>query len=208
MRAFRLYLPAAGCAVLLHAVIAVAGQGFMNLPATREPGEEAGPDLPLSLRISVAKQGPSPAAAITHAAPGAEPAYIVPENPTAESGRASPAAGSVRNLAQHYASVITGGGLYQKPRPLAEINPVYPLGARLRNEQGEVVYRVFVSATGRIERIERARTSGVEELDEAAHAALLRTGFSPAFLRGKPIAGQVLIRITFKWRKMGEYYEK
>jgi protein TonB len=221
MKTLRLYLPAAGCAVLLHAIIMVCAQGFWGLPAAPESGREAGPDLTLSLRLIAAEDNPWAAdaatrdaaaaalraaepAPMTHDTPAPESTRVIPDTPQAEYARAAPvktAAARVRALAEHYSSMITVGGPYQKPRPLAEINPVYPIGARLRREQGVVVYRVFVSATGRIERIERERTSGSPELDEAARAALLYTGFSPALLRGKPIAGQVLIGIKFELGK-------
>jgi TonB family protein len=93
-----------------------------------------------------------------------------------------------------------GGGpnRYLKPRPVQEIKSIYPLEARMREQEGFVNLKVSVDATGGIEKINLVRSCGFSILDQAALEAVKNTLFAPAFYEGKPVAGQVIIRIDFR----------
>jgi protein TonB len=62
-------------------------------------------------------------------------------------------------------------------RRKSEIRPYYPLGARLRGEEGAVTVRVWVNGSGRARRCEVARSSGYPVLDEAAVDAARRARY-------------------------------
>ena len=62
-------------------------------------------------------------------------------------------------------------------RRKSEIRPYYPLGARLRGEEGAVTVRVWVKPSGRVSRSEVIRSSGFPALDEAAVDAARRARY-------------------------------
>ncbi|MCX6992368.1 MAG: energy transducer TonB [Kiritimatiellaeota bacterium] len=62
-------------------------------------------------------------------------------------------------------------------RMQSEIRPYYPLGARLRGEEGAVTVRVWVQPSGRARRCEVARSSGYPVLDESAVDAARRARY-------------------------------
>jgi TonB family protein len=62
-------------------------------------------------------------------------------------------------------------------RMQSEIRPYYPLGARVRGEEGAVTVRVWVNSSGRARRCEVARSSGYPALDEAAVDAARRARY-------------------------------
>ena len=87
----------------------------------------------------------------------------------------------------------------EKPRPLQPIDAqaIYPLGARLRGEEGAVRILIFIDVDGRIDDLEISQSSGFAALDRAAERAVRRTRFEPATRRSQPIAGELTITIRF-----------
>lgn len=75
--------------------------------------------------------------------------------------------------------------------------PVYPALSRRFGEQGKVMLRVFVNATGATEKVELRASSGSSRLDDAALDAVKRWRFVPARQGGLAVAAWVLIPITF-----------
>jgi protein TonB len=75
--------------------------------------------------------------------------------------------------------------------------PIYPASAKRLREQGRVLLRVLVTAQGTAERIEVARTSGVEVLDRAALDAVRRWRFVPARQGDAAVAAFVHVPIVF-----------
>ncbi len=58
-----------------------------------------------------------------------------------------------------------------------EVRPRYPLGSRLRGEEGVVTIRVWITASGRVSRAEVVETSGFPSLDEAGIKAARKATF-------------------------------
>jgi len=87
-----------------------------------------------------------------------------------------------------------------KPRPLAPIDAqaVYPLGSRLRGEEGAVRLSVRVDARGRVEHLEVVESSGFAALDRAAEKAVRYTRFVPATAGGRPVPDDLTITIRFR----------
>ena len=88
----------------------------------------------------------------------------------------------------------------QKPWPLRPIDAeaLYPLGARLRGEQGVVRLTVRVGTDGRVEELAIDESSGFRVLDQAAERAVRRTRFAPATRDQQPVVGELSIAIRFR----------
>jgi protein TonB len=88
----------------------------------------------------------------------------------------------------------------EKPRPLQPIDAeaVYPLGARLRGEDGAVRLKVRIGEDGRVEGLEIRESSGFTALDRAAERAVRRTLFAPATRNEQPVADELTITIHFR----------
>jgi protein TonB len=86
-----------------------------------------------------------------------------------------------------------------KPRPLRpiDVEAVYPLGARLRGEEGAVRLSARIGEDGRVDVVEIHASSGFAILDRAAERAVRRTRFSPATRNDRPVAGDITITIRF-----------
>lgn len=76
--------------------------------------------------------------------------------------------------------------------------PVYPLSARRRGIEGTVLLRVEVLPSGEPGRVEIARSSGDESLDDSAREAARQLRFNPAQKGGKPVSGWANIPYQFK----------
>lgn len=76
--------------------------------------------------------------------------------------------------------------------------PVYPLSARRRGIEGTVVLRVEVLTSGEPGRVEVARSSGDDSLDDSARDAVRQLRFNPAQKGGKAIVGWANVPYQFK----------
>ena len=76
--------------------------------------------------------------------------------------------------------------------------PYYPWLSRQRGEQGRVVLRVGVDATGKPFDVTIIRSSGHGRLDRAAAEALRQWRFKPARQGGRNVAGSVEVPVTFR----------
>ncbi|HEX5129354.1 MAG TPA: energy transducer TonB [Usitatibacter sp.] len=76
--------------------------------------------------------------------------------------------------------------------------PAYPVFAKRAREEGKVILRVQVDASGQVAGIEIHQSSGFERLDKAALAAVRRWRFEPARSGNRAIAGVALVPINFQ----------
>lgn len=76
--------------------------------------------------------------------------------------------------------------------------PEYPLSARRRGYEGEVVFRVLVLDNGDVGDLEILKTSGFEILDNSAHTALQEWKFIPGKLNGRSVSSWVKVPILFR----------
>jgi len=79
--------------------------------------------------------------------------------------------------------------------------PAYPLAARERRIEGDVVLRVSVDARGFVRGVEVARSSGEPMLDQAAIAAARAWRFLPAERAGTRVPDTVETAISFRLRR-------
>ncbi len=75
--------------------------------------------------------------------------------------------------------------------------PTYPPLSRMSGEEGRVVLKVFVTASGTASQVEVRNSSGSDRLDKAAVAAVSRWRFVPAKRGQEAVAAQVLVPIVF-----------
>ncbi len=142
-------------------------------------------------------------------APEADPAVALRSQPQAPPSAASrpdgseaavrPSGAAVQSILPPAAGRSTGrvNAAEVKPRPLQPIDPPYPLGSRLRGEQGVVRLRVRVAADGRVEGLEVERSSGFPALDRSAAKAVRKVRFSPAVRGRQPVAEWLTISVRF-----------
>lgn len=81
---------------------------------------------------------------------------------------------------------------------LANARPRYPWLSRQKGEQGRVVLRVSVDATGRAAAVTVAQSSGFGRLDRAAKRAVETWRFTPARRGGRALAGSVDVPVSFR----------
>jgi protein TonB len=88
----------------------------------------------------------------------------------------------------------------ERPRPLQpiDVEAVYPLGARLRGEEGAVRLVVRIGEDGRVDIVEIGESSGFTTLDRAAERAVRRTPFAPATRNGQPVIEEITITVRFR----------
>jgi protein TonB len=83
-------------------------------------------------------------------------------------------------------------------RPLSAIDPLFPIGSRIRGEQGDVRFQVWISTDGKLEKIQILQTSGYPALDRSAERALKRTRFAPRRVNGNAVPATLTILVRFQ----------
>jgi protein TonB len=86
------------------------------------------------------------------------------------------------------------------PRYGENPKPVYPLEARQKEYQGEVLLKVEVLQNGRVGEVEVEKSSGYEVLDQSALATVKKWRFIPAKKGGVAIPCWVNIPFKFQLR--------
>ncbi|MGB9108420.1 MAG: energy transducer TonB [Telluria sp.] len=75
--------------------------------------------------------------------------------------------------------------------------PEYPKSSLRNEEQGTVALRFTIAPTGRLLKLELARSSGFRELDRAAQNALSQCRFRPTSIKGQPV--QSPVDVQYVW---------
>lgn len=119
--------------------------------------------------------------------------------PPASSGKKGPTGKAAAASGPVSATVGVGNG----PRILDWVPPAYPLVARRLREQGRVLLRLRIDASGQVTRVQVVKSLGFG-LDEAAVAAVKRSRFQPATRHGMPVACIALLPVDFKLRSGDE----
>jgi protein TonB len=76
--------------------------------------------------------------------------------------------------------------------------PMYPVSARRRGQQGTVLLAVRVSADGRALDVKVRQSSGYALLDEAATAAVRDWEFEPARVNARSVKSEIEVPVQFK----------
>ena len=86
-------------------------------------------------------------------------------------------------------------GLDPPPRPLQDINPVYPEAAGL--QEGIVVLRLLISSVGEVDDVSVVRAAPPGLFDESALQAFRKARFSPGYFLGIPVRSQIFIEVGY-----------
>jgi len=88
------------------------------------------------------------------------------------------------------------------PTPVAigRIVPAYPRRARRKGHEGAVVVEIDVGADGKVDDVAVVESSGYDELDESAVAAVRTASFAPATEGGEGVRGRLRLTFEFKLR--------
>src|SRR5215470_7555145 len=185
-------------------------------PETPTPAVPPRPAPPPPQRPRLLHHAPPPPPSTSMKAPEPTPepevsSGIAPDS-TAESGNfavptgntlyAPPPARAPQEVkpyaAERYALAAT---LTELPRLIAQpdLRHFYPPEARRKQHEGSVVLRLWLDATGAVERAELISNPG-DGLGEAALRAARELRFSPAKLRGEPVATSVPFTLHFVLR--------
>ena len=115
----------------------------------------------------------------------------VPGDDTATTPRPEPAAPSTRAPARPALPD-------REAEPIARLQPTYPPEAFRAGEEGIVLVRAEIDASGMPSQVEVANGSGSRELDRAAVEAVRKWRFEPAVRNGKRVASTVQVPVDFK----------
>ena len=144
-------------------------------------------EVPKPMPRSVVRETPPPVLTAAAEAPSTPATFAVapqPAEPKVDAKPAAPAPAPV-SAARFDADYL------QNPKP------VYPPMSRRLGEQGKVVLRVRVSATGLAQEVEVKQGSGFARLDTAARDAVSRWRFVPAKRGEEPVESWVAVPIQF-----------
>ena len=139
----------------------------------------------------------------------AEPAPAPPEPPqqvattsTPKLATASPATqfgqAASLNAVANQASVSNEYQLLSQPYYVKRGQARYPLEAKKLRQEGTVVLTLYISARGRLDKIEVKESSGFPLLDEAAITAERQSRFRPAYLGNRPVASKAEVPYRFQ----------
>jgi len=145
---------------------------------------------PQVLALPKEASAPPPAFTIAAPEPRAAPEPPAAREPSREVARGAPK-GDTAPAEKITPPVFTAAYL-RNPQP------VYPLSARRRGEQGTVVLKVLVTREGAAASVDVEKTSGHSSLDHAALEAVRKWRFAPARRGAEPIESSVLVPIVFR----------
>jgi protein TonB len=122
--------------------------------------------------------------------------------PTTGSGNVVPSPSGMGS-SNHGTTATTGSGKTEPllgssgaPSFLHRVEPVYPFVARRIGKEAEVTLRLYIDATGKLERVEIVRDAGYG-FSKAARAAVESSSYRPATRNGAAVASSALITIRF-----------
>ena len=126
--------------------------------------------------------------------PPPKPVVHQKEQPPAEQ---SPSSTEPSSAGQD-ATLIKEKGVQTEAKTLRAVSPVYPRLSRRRGEEGTVVFTVWISKKGKVEKIKILHSSGYKRLDDSALKAAKKTRFQPAIKNGQAVPSQTELTFTFR----------
>lgn len=102
-------------------------------------------------------------------------------------------------------SSASKGATQAEPDELHNEPPEYPEESQLNHEQGVVVLRVQVTATGEPTEVSVLQSSGFFRLDQAAREAVRHWRFHPSMIAGMPVSSEADVPVRFKLENSSSY---
>ena len=187
--------------LFLAFLIAVAAHGAAGVCANRLLAMSSTAPAPLfqtglsSVDLSLARHERDAVPAEDIKPPEPDPAVVEPDEATLADEPLPAEADADEDVIPADAEVVQG--VEGAEMNLTSVRPVYPLGSRLRGEEGTVRVRVLVGTDGRAQNVEVIQTSGFPLLDRSAVDALKKARFAQSS-RGLTPAVEVDLAIRFR----------
>ncbi|MBL9081682.1 MAG: energy transducer TonB [Planctomycetales bacterium] len=124
----------------------------------------------------------------------------LPDEPLARSKRPAPNVAPLESAASMASLEVEGSQFDEFPQDFYNPKPPYPADAYSRRQEGVVLLRLRISATGIVEDAEVLQSSGVPSLDDAAVRTVLTWRFHPARLLGRNVAATVKKPVRFTYQ--------
>lgn len=178
-----------------------------NMPATQSPAAVPVPAKSIAPHTAILHPQPNPASQAIIATSAAQSprsnSVSVPAEPprSAVTGgvRAAAATASEKSAADSDAAEAGGSvAAVIRPGELSRHVPAYPFAAKRREIEGTVTLKIEVLPNGEAGRIEIAKSSGDDSLDEAARDAAKLWHFSPAKKGDKAVTDWARVSYSFK----------
>lgn len=90
---------------------------------------------------------------------------------------------------------FAGGQLDPGPRPLENVDPLYPEEAKL--QEGSVVLRLLINEAGNVDNVAVVQAYPAGLFEESALEAFGKAKFSPGRMLGVPVKSQITIEVMF-----------
>jgi periplasmic protein TonB len=132
--------------------------------------------------------------------PSAPPSKWVPPAPPVQRAQEAPDINLAGNDSETNAVVIAGQHVVpaKVDAKFRNREPVYPLEAILRAQQGAVLLLIHVMPDGLPAGVDIEKSSGVASLDRSARDAVWGWHFLPAVRDGQPMAFDMELRVVFR----------
>ena len=164
-------------------------------PAPTPPKPKPTPPKPKPAPLPAAIQDPTPApnapTGALDVAPPTPPAPPAPPTPPAPPAPSPAPAAPAAPVAPKIELPSSNAAYLNNP------SPAFPSVSRRLGEQGKVTLRVLISAAGLPERVEIAKSSGFDRLDNAALDTVKRWKFVPGKRNGVAEAMEYLVPVNF-----------
>jgi len=101
--------------------------------------------------------------------------------------------------------IIAGCGttsVYKAPKILYEGDLEYPLNAQLKKIEGKVLVAIYVSKEGNPKEVNILKSSGTEELDQAAVEFSRNVNYEPAIYKGAPVSSWTRLELRYTLQKV------
>ena len=173
---------------------------------TREAVAPSTPSTPAEAPAVAAPEAsppppPTPARAATRLGDAAPPA-VASSSASAVVARAAPNAAGLPSPTPPAApglppapDYFAGGRLDPGPRPLEDIDPLYPEDAK--QQEGSVVLRLLINEAGTVDNVAVVRAYPAGLFEQSALEAFGKAKFSPGKMLGVAVKSQITIEVMF-----------
>ena len=160
-------------------------------PVAPPPPPKVQPKPPPPKVVPLKPQKPKPVPKVVEQAPTPAPSPVVDTAPSAPAAAPAAPPAPPAPVVEKVTAPVAGADYGDRP------DPIYPEHAQEMGWEGKVLLKVHVQASGKPAAVTVAKSSGHQELDDAAVKAVTKWTFKPAMRGDTPTDGFVTVPITF-----------
>lgn len=140
------------------------------------------------------------------AEPSPDAAAVVEQETPAQPVKPREATGTPQTISLNESAVPTGNApryylaheLDVRPQIRTRVNPEYPRPASEQGITANLVIRIYIDETGRVEKVAVPGNGTSSLFADAVSAAFMKAGYTPGIKDGKPVKSLVLIEVNFE----------